>query len=76
VGEQAVVSCVECGHPLPADAEFCPSCGKASEPKRVQAEAQPQGAANGDHDPEATVIRAATVGAGEDGPEQPDRWED
>jgi uncharacterized Zn finger protein (UPF0148 family) len=31
VGEQAVVSCTNCGHPLPADAGFCPSCGKAAE---------------------------------------------
>jgi Double zinc ribbon len=76
VGEQAVVSCAECGHPLPADAEFCPSCGKASEPRRAEVLPQAEGAANGDHDPEATVIRAAAVRAGEEGREQPDRWED
>ncbi|HEX6490063.1 MAG TPA: zinc ribbon domain-containing protein [Gaiellaceae bacterium] len=78
VGEQAVVSCAECGHPLPADAEFCPSCGKASEPKRPEAEAspQPEGTANGGRDPEATVIRTAPARTGQEGPEQPDRWED
>ena len=76
VGEQAVVSCADCGHPLPADAEFCPSCGKASEPKRPEQKASPaaKNASNGDHDPEATVIRAPV---GEEGlGEQPDRWED
>jgi NADH pyrophosphatase NudC (nudix superfamily) len=76
VGEQAVVSCAECGHPLPADAEFCPSCGKASEPRQAEVLPQAEGAANGDHDSEATVIRVAGVRAGEEGREQPDRWED
>jgi predicted amidophosphoribosyltransferase len=46
-----VISCTQCGHPLPADAEFCPSCGKAAE--------QP---ANGDGAPaDATVIGSEAV---------------
>ncbi len=50
----------------PADAGFCPSCGKAAEPP-----------ANGDGEREAdaTVIRPAKVGA-EEGNPKPDRWEE
>ncbi len=28
VGREPVVACESCGHPLPADAQFCASCGK------------------------------------------------
>jgi hypothetical protein len=71
VGEQAVVSCTNCGHPLPADGEFCPSCGKAAErSSNGDSEGEPE------PDPEATVIRRAAVAGGEEGAEQPDRWEE
>ena len=62
---QAVVTCTQCGHPLPADAGFCPSCGKAAEP-----------AANGDGDGDRdAVIGSAEVGADGEGSPKPDRWE-
>ncbi len=71
VGEAVVVSCSQCGHPLPADAEFCPSCGHAAEvrTRREQEEAQPS--ANGDRDPDATMIRSPS-----EDEEKPDRWEE
>jgi hypothetical protein len=31
VGAETVVACEQCGHPLPADARFCASCGHAAE---------------------------------------------
>jgi hypothetical protein len=31
VGEAAVISCLSCGHALPADAKFCASCGAPAE---------------------------------------------
>jgi predicted amidophosphoribosyltransferase len=69
----AVVSCSQCGHPLPADAEFCPSCGKAAEirTRSQEPEAEPAASANGDRDPEATMIRS---GPADDEPA--DRWEE
>jgi Double zinc ribbon len=77
VGEEAVVSCLKCGHPLPGDAEFCPSCGQAAEiSKQQQAAGEPEPAENGGGDPEATVIRPAAIGAGEEGSPQPDRWDE
>lgn len=72
VGEAAVVTCSQCGHALPADAEFCPSCGKAAEePAAGRQEEQAEPSANGDVDPEATVIRSASADD-----ENPDRWEE
>ncbi|HWH55071.1 MAG TPA: zinc ribbon domain-containing protein [Gaiellaceae bacterium] len=82
VGEDAVVSCPDCGHPLPADAEFCPSCGRAAEigkedrataEPEPEREPEPESAANGDREPEATVIRSGATG--EEAP-KPDRWEE
>ena len=69
VGEAAVVTCSRCRHPLPADAEFCPSCGKAAEVETGPAEPEPS--ADGDRDPEATVIRSGDAAG-----DQPDRWEE
>jgi predicted amidophosphoribosyltransferase len=79
VGEEAVVSCSACGHPLPADAEFCPSCGASAEAQRQAAREpqpgrDPEPAANGDRDPEATVIRPAAP-SDEEAARQ-DRWEE
>jgi hypothetical protein len=75
VGGEAVVSC-SCGHALPADAEYCPSCGAAAEPQRREAKAaaEMEAAANGDRDPEATVVRRGAGGGEEQS--QPDRWEE
>src|SRR5690242_40901 len=70
VGEAVVVSCSQCGHPLAADAEFCPSCGKAAEVGSSQRE-EPEPSANGDGDPDATMIRSP---AAEEEPA--DRWEE
>ena len=72
VGEAAVVSCSQCGHPLAADAEFCPSCGKAAEVGAAQRE-EPEPSANGDRDPDATMIRSP---AAQEPEPRPDRWEE
>jgi predicted amidophosphoribosyltransferase len=48
VGGQPVVACESCGHPLPADAQFCAACGKAagSESEQPEAEAAAVGSAD------------------------------
>jgi hypothetical protein len=75
VGEEVIVSCSSCGHPLAADAEYCPSCGTSAEPRRTAARPEPpQPLANGDRDPEATIIRPAT--GDEDSAPAQDRWEE
>ena len=33
--------CEKCGSPVPGDAQFCPNCGTASKPHRVQGERAP-----------------------------------
>ena len=66
-GPEPVVACTSCDHPLPADAEFCPSCGTRAEMPGEGAEDEerplerlPRTAAG---DADATVIRATAVGA-------------
>jgi hypothetical protein len=79
VGGEAVVACSGCGHPLPADADFCPSCGHAAEPK-ARSERADEAAAepsdNGDRDPDATVVGATGPGTEDEARERPDRWDE
>jgi predicted amidophosphoribosyltransferase len=61
VGGEAVVACESCGHPLPADASFCASCGRSAEPKdeETTGETGPEPEPDAAPAPDETIVHAA-----------------